>query len=182
MAAPNREQIADETILAKTGRTRAEWHAILDAFDCAKHGHKASAKHLMEAHGVTAWYAQSLTVDYERARGIREVGKRSDGKYGVSVTRTLPIDVAALWDAWAEVVAPELPEPHRTSPRERLQYRCADHTPPSEILVEFRDKGAMKATIAVSHDRLPDREACERMRDLWRARLERVAGRGVRVP
>ena len=63
--------IAEETIRAKTGKASDEWYAILDVWGAEEKGHTASAKHLREAHGVSPWWAQALTVRYEYARGLR---------------------------------------------------------------------------------------------------------------
>jgi hypothetical protein len=65
------QHIKDETVRAKTGKGWDEWYKILDAYDVKKNGHTATAKFLQKEHNVSAWYAQSITVGYEYARGLR---------------------------------------------------------------------------------------------------------------
>ncbi|MEZ4630686.1 MAG: hypothetical protein R2880_08260 [Deinococcales bacterium] len=65
------QRIKDETMRAKTGKAWDDWYEILDTFDVKKQGHKAAAKFLQQEHQVSAWYAQSITVGYEYARGLR---------------------------------------------------------------------------------------------------------------
>jgi hypothetical protein len=63
--------ISEERIVAQTGKDSAEWTAILDAWDAPSKGHTASARYLVEEHGVSGWWAQTLTVRYEWERGLR---------------------------------------------------------------------------------------------------------------
>ncbi len=62
---------SDKTIIAKTGKTSDEWHAILDGWDAPAKGHPAIASYLEQEHGLSGWWAQSVTVRYEYARGLR---------------------------------------------------------------------------------------------------------------
>ena len=62
---------SDETVRDKTGKSSAEWHAILDAWDGPSKGHTKMARYLVEEHGVSGWWAQSITVRYEWERGLR---------------------------------------------------------------------------------------------------------------
>jgi hypothetical protein len=69
---------SDETVRARTGRTSAEWYAILDAWDGPSKGHTRMARYLVEEHGVSGWWAQSLTVRYEWERGLRHEAAAPD--------------------------------------------------------------------------------------------------------
>ena len=62
---------SDESVKAKTGRTSAEWYALLDAWGASKKGHTLTAKYLRDEQGVSPWWAQSVTVRYEYERGLR---------------------------------------------------------------------------------------------------------------
>ena len=87
---------SEQKFIAKTGHGFDHWFAVLDRFDAVKKGHTAAARHLYETHGVDGWYAQGITVAYERARGVRQVNQRGDGAYEVSVSKTLAGDAAAV--------------------------------------------------------------------------------------
>ena len=69
--------VSDATSRAKTGHGLDHWFAVLDAFGAVERGHTAAARHLYETHGVPGWYAQGITVAYERARGVRAVNQRA---------------------------------------------------------------------------------------------------------
>jgi hypothetical protein len=83
----------------KTGHGLDHWFAVLDAFDAPKKGHTASAAHLYEAHGVPGWYAQMVTVAYERERGLRAINQTSAGDFQVSVTKSVPASIGEVADA-----------------------------------------------------------------------------------
>ncbi len=83
----------------RTGHGWAHWFAVLDAFDAAANGHTAAARHVAEDHGVDGWYAQEITVAYERARGLRGVNQRMSGEFEVSVSKTLPAPVKEVMKA-----------------------------------------------------------------------------------
>src|SRR3712207_3275274 len=64
-------RMSDDAVRRATGRGWDEWFAVLDAWDAAEHEHKAIATWLGSEHGVPGWWAQGITVEYEKARGLR---------------------------------------------------------------------------------------------------------------
>src|SRR5262245_14608272 len=81
--------MSDASVVARTGHDLDHWFAVLDGFDAARRGHTASARHLNEDHGVPGWHAQGITVAYERARGLRAVNQRMDGRFEVGVSKVV---------------------------------------------------------------------------------------------
>ena len=91
-----RPPVSDAKIAAKTGHGYDYWFDVLDRFDALKKGHGAAARHLYDTLGVEGWFAQSITVAYERARGVRAVNQRCDGNFEVSVSKVVTGDAAAV--------------------------------------------------------------------------------------
>lgn len=56
----------------KTGKSLREWMKILDRFGARQKGHTASARYLLDSHGLSAWWSQAVTVRYEYDRGLRK--------------------------------------------------------------------------------------------------------------
>ena len=75
---------------------------MLDRFGAVEKGHTAAARHLYDAHHVDGWYAQGITVAYERARGVRALNQRCDGEYQVSVSKVVAADTADVIKAFTE--------------------------------------------------------------------------------
>ena len=81
--------MSDDAIRRRTGRGWEEWFDLLDQWDAAERTHKEIARWLREEQGVDGWGAQSVTVSYERSRGLRAVGERPEG-FSITASKTLP--------------------------------------------------------------------------------------------
>ena len=92
---------SEAAVLAGTGRTWDEWFRILDAADGTAMRHTDIARWLVAEHPITGWWAQNVTVGYERARGLRAVNQRPDG-FSVNASRTFPVSVERLFDVLTE--------------------------------------------------------------------------------
>ena len=95
-AAKTKATFSDKKFREKTGHGLDYWFEILDRFGAVQKGHTAAARHLYEVHKVDGWYAQGITVSYERARGVRQANQRCDGEFEVSVSKTLAGDAHAI--------------------------------------------------------------------------------------
>lgn len=172
--APFEPPVAEERVAAATGRGwRARFEA-LDGWEAASRSHTEIARWLREEHGVDGWYSQSITVGYERARGLRAPGERPDG-FAVSASRTIAVPVERLFEAFADEARRE-----RWLPGAELRVRTA--TPPrtarygwedgsTRVIVGFDDLGEAKSRVALSHERLPDADSAGEMKAWWRERL-----------
>src|SRR5678815_4087883 len=91
-----------------------------------------------------AWNAQAVTVSYERARGLRVVGQRSDG-FTVTASKTVAVPVEQLYDAFVDPSARARWLPgdalrERTAARpKRARFDWGDSG--SRVHVAFLDKG-----------------------------------------
>ena len=94
--------VSDAKSLEKTGHGLDHWFDVLDRFGAVEKGHSAAARHLYEAHHVGGWYAQGITVAYERARGVRAINQRCDGEYEVSVSKVVAADTTEVIKAFTE--------------------------------------------------------------------------------
>jgi len=94
---------SDEAIRQRTGRGWEEWFDLLDEWGAAERPHKEVARRVAAELGIEplAWNAQAITVSYERARGRRVVGERSDG-FAVTVQRTVAAPVERLFDSFVD--------------------------------------------------------------------------------
>lgn len=167
-----REQEPD---VGPTGRPYREWFAELDEWGATAREHKEIAAWLMSEQGVSGWWAQNITVEYERARGLRAVGQGRDGLFRVNATKTVGVPVEDLYAAVTDAVRRDewLPgvylnertaTPHRTA-----RYDWGDGS--TRVIVGFETKSGGKSVVAISHERLPDSETAATMKAFWRERL-----------
>src|SRR3954447_25721016 len=93
--------LSEETILRGSGRTWDQWFALLDAWNATARSHTEIAQYVEVDLGVKPWYAQSVTVGYERARGLRAVNESSSG-FSVTASRTVPVPIEQLFEAFLD--------------------------------------------------------------------------------
>jgi uncharacterized protein YndB with AHSA1/START domain len=172
---------AQEPAVGPTGRPYRDWFAELDAWGATDAPHKEIAAWLMRERGVPGWWAQNITVEYERARGLRAVGQGRDGLFAVNATKTVAVPVEELYAAVVDPVRREdwLPgvvlsertaTPHRTA---RFDWGEGS----TRVVVGFQAKGERKSVVALSHERLPDSETAATMKAFWRERLSGLKAR-----
>jgi hypothetical protein len=159
---------SDDAIRQRTGRGWEEWFDLLDELRATERSHRDIARWVAEQQGIhpLAWNAQAITMSYERARGLRAVGQRSDG-FAVTVSRTVAVPVERLYDAFAdEALRGGLRE--RTATRPKAAHFDADD---GRVHVTFLAKGEAKSTVALEHARLAGAEQADRIKASWRERL-----------
>jgi uncharacterized protein YndB with AHSA1/START domain len=184
-------KISDESVQAKTGKVWSEWFSILDEFNCAAHGHTATAKFLSKEHGVPTWWAQTITVRYELDRGLRLPGQRPSG-FEASVQRLINVPVSQAFAAWAEAehVARWFTTSAEQDFREGGRYGNADgdageyrrivlnklirftweqkqHSPGSVVDVSFTPKQGNRVQVRITHARLKTSKDADDLREGW---------------
>jgi hypothetical protein len=166
--------MSDDSIRRKTGRGWEEWFDLLDEWGAVDRPHPEIARWLGAEHEIDGWSAQSVTVSYERARGLRAVGEHADG-FAVSASKTVAVPVERLFDAFVDEALRErwLPDGQlstRTASKPKsARYDWADGE--TRVIVGFTAKGEAKSTVDLAHERLPDAEEAERMKAYWRERV-----------
>lgn len=166
--------VTDDAMLLRTGRTIGAWLEILDAWGARERKHPEIASWLVREHGVAGWWSQTITVGYERARGMRARHEQADG-FAVGASRTIAAPVGRVTDAFTDASLrsewlPDAPMRVRTATRGRSARFDWDE-PPSRLVLSLVDKGGAKSQVSVSHERLPDAATGERMKAMWRDRL-----------
>ena len=165
---------SDDKVAAVTGKRWEAWFSILDRWGARERRHGETVAFLMNEHAVPGWWAQAVTVWYERARGMRLKHQQPDG-FTVWASKTIAVPVEVLFDAfvnprsrqnWLTDATLSL----RTSqPGHTARFDWGDGT--TRVSVSFVDKGTAKATVAVAHERLPDPDEAEKAKAAWRERL-----------
>jgi hypothetical protein len=169
--------MSEEAIRRRTGRGCEEWFDLLDQWGAAERTHKEIARWLREQQGVDGWGAQSVTVSYERARGLRAVGERPEG-FSITASKTVAVPVDRLYDAFVDeslrtrwLRDGQLRERTATRPRS-ARFDWGDGQ--TRVVVGFDSKGEAKSTVALEHARLTDAETADRMKRYWRDSLARL--------
>jgi hypothetical protein len=167
--------ISNASVKARTGKDWPAWFELLDRAGAGKLGHTATAQLLAKKHGVPGWWAQNVTVEYERARGLRE-RHQGVGGYKVAVTKTISTGLATLYEATANASVRRRWFPRGT-------FEVSSQTPNKyfrgpwkacRLEVGFYAKGTGKAQIALQVSRLANRADVEKTRETWKKALEKL--------
>ena len=170
----------DEKVRAATGKGWDEWFAILDRWGATRRTHTDIARHLSTELGVPGWWAQTVTVGYERGRGMRGVNERVGGGYAVSVSKTVPGAPEDLLREFTDARKRNRwlgsgtlkPRPFKGKTA-RFDFRDGQ----SRVEVVIVPKDGARTTVFVTHVKLQGRDAVESMRAFWKERLAELAAR-----
>ena len=174
--------VSDESVRKATGRGWAEWFAILDKAGAVAWKHPDIARWIAAEYGISGWWAQGVTVGFERARGLRAQHERPSG-FSLSATKTVKVPVEQLYEAFANARQRKRWLDHTvrvssTTPPRSINFPWGDG---SRVAVRFTSQGAAKSQVALQQDPLPDAAAVEELRAFWRAHLaalkDRLEGR-----
>jgi hypothetical protein len=160
---------SEETISANTGRGWEEWKELLDAWSAESKGHTAIATYLREQHGVDGWWAQSVTLGYERIKGLRLRYQGTDGSFTANKSKTVKVDSKALRqmllnDDDRRDLFPGIETELRSRPNART-LRIA--VGPGIALISAEPLPDGRTKVAVAHERLESGEDVELWKKYW---------------
>jgi hypothetical protein len=162
---------SEEALVRATGRPWQQWFAVLDEWGGTERSHRDIARYLSQELGVPGWWAQTVTVEYERARGMRARYERPNG-FAVTASKTVAVPVERLFAAFVEK-RDWLPGDglrlRSVQPARAARFDWQDGS--TRVLAWFEAKGDAKSVVALEHARLADPDEAERMKAFWRERL-----------
>jgi hypothetical protein len=170
--------VSDAAVQRATGKSWDEWLALLDAWQGTTHTHAEIARHVYETYGIDGWWAQNVTVGYERARGMRALHERPDG-FSMNASKTFPVPVERLFAAFVEPEERErwldgvelrnrTNQPHKSARFDVLPGE-------TRLAVTFVAKGPQKSAVQLQQERLADAEDVARWKALWQEQLALLA-------
>lgn len=173
------EQLAgqrDAVVRERTGKSWAEWMAVLDEQGATELSHAEIARWVNQQID-DSWWAQTVTIGYERLCGRRGVGQTCDGDFQASKSKTVraprPTVFATLLDlagegAWLDGLVLD----GATEPK---SVRFVDEDG-SRAALWLTDKGD-RCSVSVNHTKLATAEDVARVKAAWAPRLDALAER-----
>jgi hypothetical protein len=166
--------VSSDAVARRTGKSWAQWFALLDAAGAAELDHKGIVAVLAQRHGVGPWWQQMVTVAYEQARG-KNGNTASDDGFQVDVSRVLELPLAKLFRFWAEPaernkwLADDRFSIHKATASKSIRARWGRGV--SRIDVDFCEKGPSKSQVTVQHNRIETSDAAEQMKAYWAKKI-----------
>lgn len=166
--------MSDDAVKKKSGKTWKQWVRALDAVDAASMKHRDIARYLHRDLGVPAWWAQMVTVGYERIRGLRDVRQRCDGNYDASKSKTFAVPLGKLYRAFSTTRTRNRWLPgvewivSKSTADKSIRLTWDDGCP---VNLYFIAKGKAKSQVSVQHGKLTRKTDVEAVKAFWGERL-----------
>jgi uncharacterized protein YndB with AHSA1/START domain len=179
-AAPTSGVRPSPALRRASGRDRAEWFELMGAWGAVGRPYREIADWLTVEHGLSAWWAQKLIVEYEQLRGVRKPGVRRDGSFSVGASRSI---AAPVERAYAAFIDPGIRE--RWLPGVELRVRTARpdraarfdwEDGATRIGVTFAASDQGRCDVAVEHERLKSRVDADQAQAFWKDHLGTLKG------
>ena len=168
--------MSDAAVKAKTGKDWAGWFAILDKAGAAKLDHKGIVAILSQKHGVPGWWRQMVTVEYERARGLRQKHETTTG-YSVSASKTIAADLKDVFAATADAKLRKAWFPKGAftlTSQTKNKYFRGSWNGTARLEIGFYAKPGGKSQIAVQVNKIAKKFGVEAERAAWKKALEKL--------
>ncbi len=169
--------MSDYAVKAKTGCDWSRWVYALDRAGASTWSHREIAAHVQKSYKLTSWWSQTVTVGYERIKGLRAIGQRRDGGFEASKSKTFQLPVSRLYRAfrdsrlrgqWMPDVTPTV----RTATKDKsLRLGWPDGT---RVEVNFWPKGRGKAQLQLQQGAFADKASATRAKKFWEERLKEL--------
>ena len=189
--------MSDDEARRATGRGWKEWYAMLDAAGGTAPGRRAITDSLMKEHALKPWWAQTIAVEYETAKALREKDGRPKG-YAICVTKTIVAPAERVFDAFGspKSLAAWLGDGARVSFAEggaletgdgnravftkiarpktlRFTWEDADPALASTVELKLTEKDG-KTGLVLNHERIQTRPLADGLRAAWGGAIERL--------
>ncbi len=170
--------MSDDAVHKKTGGDWAHWVKVLDKAKATSMPHREIAMHVHERYEIPGWWAQTVTVGYERIKGLRDVGQRRDGTYDANKSKTFAAPIADLYRAFSDSDARALWLPgveltvRTATPEKSMRVTWPDST---SVEAYFTAKGERKSQVAIQHRKLGSKDDIETVKAYWAERLTALA-------
>jgi uncharacterized protein YndB with AHSA1/START domain len=189
--------VTNEAAKTATGKTLDQWFAELDKENGLKLGRREINNRLY-AQKLDPWWCATIAVEYEKHHDVRKKDGLFEG-YFVCATKTIGSPPAAVFKAWssgAELSKWFGPATKaavkdggafenkdgdkgtflrvRENKDLRLTFETSGSSAPTQVDVQFQDKGKGKTGLLVNHTRIQTREEADGLRAAWADALDKL--------
>ena len=169
--------VSDAAIAARTGRTWAQWVTELDRVGARTLSHTEIAEVVHRRFEVGSWWAQSVTVGYERLTG-RRANLQTAGGFAANGSLTVAADIEHLYDTAADAKRQRKWLPpgvviHKATRPKSMRATAGDGS--KSISFYFYAKGPSKSQVTVQHEKLTSQAAALKLKKIWAESLKDLA-------
>lgn len=169
-------EISEEAVETGTGMGWTGWCDLIDGWPEQPSDHTEIAARLHRDHAVSVWWAQMVTVGYERITGLRLPYQRPDGTFSAGKSRSVQVDASLLKamlldDEGRMNLFPGQATELRSKPTSKV-IRLAIGPGTAQIRIEPKPDGKVK--VSIIHERLPEFDDVAQWKFYWADWLEAI--------
>ena len=176
----DKPRISDDAVTNATGKGWHEWIALLDGAGSREKPHDQIVTWIYDQKLISgSWWGQMVTVEYERARGLRTRHETATG-YSVSISKTVGCDLSELYAAASDEKSRKAWFPKGAfapSSQTKDKYLRGSWNGDARLEINFYAKGEGRSQINVQVNKLKKEAAVEAERAAWKAALEKLVAR-----
>lgn len=169
-------ETSDAAVVEATGRGYDEWCDLIDRWSGDSTDHTAVAAYVHQELGVDHWWAQTITVGYERITGLRLPYQRPDGTFTAGKSKTVSVETELLRkmlvdDGHRSDLFPGTDTELRSKPSAKV-IRMSIGPGVALIGLDGVDPGRTK--VSVQHEKLPTYDSVEEWKFYWSEWLDAI--------
>jgi len=190
--------VTDANAREKTGKTLKQWFAYLEELGGVAKGRRELVNQLYSRAKLDEWWATTLVVEFERARGVLEKDGKPRG-YSICSTKTVAAPLERVFAAFGD--AKDLDrwlgartkvefqdggtlqnadgdratfQRIRANKDLRFAWQHEKRAKESQVEVLFAARGADKTGITLNHTRIQSRKDADELRAGWSAAFDQL--------
>jgi hypothetical protein len=171
------KKISGEAVKKSTGKTWKEWFSLLNKAGAKKMEHKQVAKLLYIRYGLSGWWSQMVTVQYEQEVKGRKKHEMQDG-FQISKSTTLTASVTKTYNMInspiKRIVWLKDPAITITKSTKDKSIRGKWINKKANIEFQFYPKGDGKTQMVVQQSKIKTAKEAETMKIYWRKQLNNL--------
>ena len=171
------KKISNEAVKKSTGKTLKEWFSILNKAGAKKMEQKQVAKLLHQKYGLSGWWSQMVTVQYEQEIKGRKKHEKPEG-FQVSKSTTLTASVTKIFNMinspikriiWLKDPAITI---IKSTKDKSIRGKWIDKK--TNIEFQFYPKDNNKTQLVVQQSRIKSEKEAETMKTYWGKQLNNL--------
>jgi len=164
------KKISDDAVQKNTGRTWKRWFAILNKAGAKKMEHKQIAQLLHNKYGLSGWWSQMVTVQYEQDIKGRKKHQKPEG-YQISKSATLPKSATKIFNSINSPIkrVKWLDDPGITITKSTKNKSIRGKWIDKKTIVEFQlyPKDKNKTQLVIQHSKISSATNAANMKLYW---------------
>jgi len=164
------KRISNEAVKKSTGKIWSEWFVLLNKEGAKKMEHKAIAEKLHKKYGLSGWWSQMITVQYEQEIKGRKKHETTSG-YQISKSKTLSFSTSKVYSVvqYPALRKSWLKDPDfsitKSTKNKSIRGKWVDGK--TNIEFQFYPKDKTKTQLVIQHSKISSLKEAERLKKYW---------------